>query len=345
MKVSIGLPTYNHGKYLRSALDALLLQTFRDFELIISDNASTDDTEVICWEYMRRDERVKYIRYPHMVNGWKNRNRTIEMARGKYVMNACSDDIYASTFLEKCVAVLDSDESVVLCHSGTDLMNEEGKIYGRYKNPCDVTSDNRAQRILNVMCSLDLCNSYMGVMRTDAVHKTQLFRTDVHSADSLFLAEMSLLGKFYEIQETLFLRRLERPGRTPEEWMFWQDAGILPPYNGVLLPWIHWTRAHIDLVLLSDLPSEDKEELLSVIPKIFIGRWGHMMSAELNHAFNRINYGILSQRWQDKNPSPGGVMVKRFEAKSIMRTLDEGHFIFGNIQGMDKAIETILTWG
>ena len=63
-KVSIGMPVYNGEGFIHKALDSVQAQTFSDFELIISDNASTDATAEICKEYERRDKRIQYIRQP-----------------------------------------------------------------------------------------------------------------------------------------------------------------------------------------------------------------------------------------------------------------------------------------
>ena len=80
--VSIGLPVYNGEHFLRSSLDSLLAQRFADFELIISDNASTDSTGAICSEYAARDSRVRYSRLPQNIGGVANHNRVRELARG-----------------------------------------------------------------------------------------------------------------------------------------------------------------------------------------------------------------------------------------------------------------------
>jgi len=63
-KVSIGMPAYNGAKYIREALDSLLAQTFTDFELIISDKGSTDETEAVCLKYVAHDKRIRYLRQP-----------------------------------------------------------------------------------------------------------------------------------------------------------------------------------------------------------------------------------------------------------------------------------------
>jgi glycosyltransferase involved in cell wall biosynthesis len=83
-RVSIGLPVFNGEKYLAEALDSILSQTYRDFKLIISDNASTDRTEQICREYAAKDRRIRYYRNEKNIGAPKNFNRVFELSSGKY---------------------------------------------------------------------------------------------------------------------------------------------------------------------------------------------------------------------------------------------------------------------
>src|SRR5688572_4039391 len=83
-KVSIGMPIYNGEKYIRRALDSLLDQTLTDFELIISDNASTDETRRICLEYASKDERIRYYRNDVTIEAVPNFNRVLNYASGQY---------------------------------------------------------------------------------------------------------------------------------------------------------------------------------------------------------------------------------------------------------------------
>lgn len=96
--VSIGMPVYNGGRYVKAALEAVLAQTFRDFELIISDNASTDATEAICREYAARDPRIHYSRNGENLGAARNSNRTVELATGQYFKWAHHDDLCAPEF-------------------------------------------------------------------------------------------------------------------------------------------------------------------------------------------------------------------------------------------------------
>lgn len=108
--VSIGLPVYNGGNHLREALASLLNQRFVDFELIISDNASTDDTADIVREFQRRDSRIRYIRQPSNIGPAENYLAVLREARAGLFMWAAHDDIWADNWLEVLTASLTPDD-------------------------------------------------------------------------------------------------------------------------------------------------------------------------------------------------------------------------------------------
>lgn len=111
--VSIGMPVYNGEKFLRGALEALLNQTFGDFELIVSDNASTDATQAICCEYAARDSRIRYIRQPENRGGLWNFDFVLQEARGTYFLWAAVDDLWSPDFLEALRACLEAHPEAV----------------------------------------------------------------------------------------------------------------------------------------------------------------------------------------------------------------------------------------
>src|SRR6267142_2279410 len=117
-KVSIGLPVYNGEKYLRFALNSVLQQTHDDFELIISDNASTDATQKICREYAAKDQRIRYDRNETNIGAVGNYNRVFELGRGEFFKWASHDDEFHPSLIEKCLKVFEqSPASAVLVFS------------------------------------------------------------------------------------------------------------------------------------------------------------------------------------------------------------------------------------
>src|SRR5690348_7532956 len=113
--VSVGLPVYNGALYLSRAVDSLLAQSFGDFEIIISDNASTDDTERICRAYAARDPRIRYVRSDTNRGLLWNFRRVLELARAPYFKWMAHDDECEPDLLRRCVDELDADPGLVLC--------------------------------------------------------------------------------------------------------------------------------------------------------------------------------------------------------------------------------------
>jgi glycosyltransferase involved in cell wall biosynthesis len=114
-EVSIGMPVYNGEMLIRQALDSVLEQTFADFELIISDNGSTDGTEAICRKYADCDQRVRYVRQPENRGGSFNFQFVLNEAHGKYFMWAAHDDTWGTDFVSSCIKILNSNTNVFAC--------------------------------------------------------------------------------------------------------------------------------------------------------------------------------------------------------------------------------------
>lgn len=125
-KVSIGMPVYNGGRFIRKALDSLLAQTFTDFELIISDNASTDATQEICMEYAARDNRIGYIRQPINMGGFLNFKFVLEQAKGEYFKWCAADDYIGSAdYLSEMVVAI--EQGFECAFSDTDVVSSNGQ--------------------------------------------------------------------------------------------------------------------------------------------------------------------------------------------------------------------------
>jgi glycosyltransferase involved in cell wall biosynthesis len=145
--VSIGMPTYNDEKYVRSAVDDLLAQTFGDFELVISDNASTDKTEEICRDYAAKDRRVRYYRQTANIGPQNNFLFVLSQARGEFFMWAASDDRWDKDFVRVLLAALRGDESCVSAFCPFMYVDEDGHSLGSAKE-FDFSGRHALSRIL-----------------------------------------------------------------------------------------------------------------------------------------------------------------------------------------------------
>jgi len=205
-RVTIGVPVYNGERFLRQCLDSLLAQTYRDFVLVISDNASTDGTQQICEAYARADRRVRYHRNRVNIGLYGNFNLLLERVRTPFVKLSSADDFWAPTMLADAMEEMERDPSLALCHPRAVLVDEHGREIRRYERSLQLMEDDPAVRFRRVLAELGLVNQLMGVMRT-AVVRSMLPLMKQPLADSVFVAELSLHGKIMELPKFQYFRR------------------------------------------------------------------------------------------------------------------------------------------
>ena len=116
-RISIGIPVYNGEKFIRKCIESVLQQTYKNFELIISDNASTDSTPDICKEFLKKDNRITFVRQNENMGPNWNFNFPLEKANGEYFVWLVADAIISPEFIEKNIAVLESQDNTVGCIS------------------------------------------------------------------------------------------------------------------------------------------------------------------------------------------------------------------------------------
>lgn len=205
--VSVGLPVYNGAKFLAQAIESILCQSFGDLELIISDNASTDSTQEICEGYARTDHRIIYFRKPANVGVTGNWNFVAEKARGKFFKWASANDFVDPQFLAKTLAVLEQDESAVLCYGRTWLVDETTNERQLYRYDTAVTDDRPSARFARVCRTFKLNNPQSGLFRLDVLRQTRLNRP-YPASDMVLLAELALFGHFRMVPDVLLYRRI-----------------------------------------------------------------------------------------------------------------------------------------
>ena len=240
-KISIGLPVYNGARYLRRTIETILAQSFPDFELILLDNASTDETPDICQTYAAVDNRIRVLRNRHNIGAVPNWNLALGMARFPYFKWAAYDDVHEATFLEKTYAVMEADGGVVLCHTQSRFVDEDeqdlpfdpvrNSYVDRLQNkragapmPGRATSKDPVQRFRDIFLHTVRCVDQHGLIRTDVLRKTAKLRS-YFGSDRALLVELALYGRFHEVQEPLFLKRdhgstsLNLPEHEKQRWI------------------------------------------------------------------------------------------------------------------------------
>lgn len=208
-QVSIGLPVYNGQDFLEEAIESILSQDYRDFELIISDNASEDRTAEICEHFCRRDARIRFYRTEANRGAAWNYNRVFELSSGSFFKWQAHDDICLPRFLSRCVETFhQAPSSAVLVYPKAEIIDAEGNSNPRlHPESLEARDPAPYHRLATVLRKLNMACPVFGLVRSSALEKTRLIGQFVAS-DYVLLAELAMLGEIWEVPETLFQRRV-----------------------------------------------------------------------------------------------------------------------------------------
>jgi len=231
---------FNGERFLSEALDSVLAQTFRDFELVISDNASTDRTEQICRSYASHDPRVQYYRSNINRGAAWNHNRVFELARGEYFKWWSHDDLCAPEFLERCVTVLDGDPGVVLCFARTQIIDAERQPVTKWVISTIACADSLRphQRFRGVLNPKHWCFPVYGLGRASFLGQTRLIGNYTGS-DGVLLADLALRGRFHEIPSALSFNR-DHPSRSIRMYSMYTAPTWYDPNLKGKVAFPHW---------------------------------------------------------------------------------------------------------
>lgn len=250
-RVSVGLPVRNGERFLAETLTSLLAQDHEDFELVVSDNASTDGTEEICRAAARADRRVRYLRQERNLGANANYNAVVAAARGPYFRWAAHDDRCAPGYLSEVVGLLDADPDAVLAHTATVLIDADGEplrpdgdhlvtLDGeRYDPPDPIGSQRRltdprpSVRFADVLLRSAWCFEVFGLTRREVLLTTPLHRP-FYGTDKVLLAELALRGTVLHSERPLWQRRCH--SGTSTRLGTWQKARWADPDGLVPVP-------------------------------------------------------------------------------------------------------------
>ena len=239
-RVSIGMPVFNGESYLEETLESILIQTFQDFELIISDNASTDKTKDICQAYAVQDSRIQYYCNEQNLGAAKNYNQVFALSSGEYFKWVAHDDPCAPRCLETCVNILDREPEIIMCYPKTILIDEHGDIIEYHHDGFNLYSSKPYERLQKSFYVSAWCHPVFGLIRADVLKRTGLIGSYA-SSDKVLLGELAILGKCYEVPEYLAYRRLH-PQISTRVYITdaAMDAWFDPTTKSVLAP--RWRR-------------------------------------------------------------------------------------------------------
>jgi glycosyltransferase involved in cell wall biosynthesis len=260
------LPVFNGESYVRKAIEAHLAQSYGDFELIISDNASTDSTAAICDEYARIDSRVRVVRQHVNCGVNLNHMKVFAIAQGEFFRWAAVDDIPSADLLDHAITLLDQDPALVVYVPDTANIDESGTLTRRLERTLDLRSASAIERVAGVLSNEYQMVFGQGLMRRSTLLSTSC-RWNYFGWDFILLHELALRGQFCNVEGPLLYRRLHagsaaRATRKIAEVRRWVDPTVR---SRILLPHWKWTWERVRAVLSCTLPIRDRLKLLSLV--------------------------------------------------------------------------------
>jgi len=211
--VSIAIAAYNRAHLIGRTLDSLLRQTVQDFELLITDDSTSDDTGEVCKRYAAADPRVRYFRNERRLGHGGNCSRVLSMCRGEFVVLAGDDDIYHTCFLQRLLEMMRRWPTVSIAACGVDRIDQNDVVVQQFPHEHFASEPlSSTLRTANRMLWSGYGALSTGLCRRDMLMRTLLFRPIVDDEwdeiDLLFLFEMALQGDVVNIPDVLLYKRL-----------------------------------------------------------------------------------------------------------------------------------------
>ncbi len=218
--ITIGIPVFNGDEFIKRRIDSIVNQTYSNFEIIISDNASTDDTSRICQSIINKEKNIHYYLQKKNIGSTNNFNFLIKNASGKYFVLAAVDDIWEPTFLEKNVAILESNSKIVgsigevKYFGGSEKKHEQSKIIQVLKKIVRKQDVNVLEKHVQSVSGEynQKINKYFrfnqgsfvyGLFRTSAIQK-KIIPVPLSAWDLAFILNILKFGDLHVIDEILF---------------------------------------------------------------------------------------------------------------------------------------------
>jgi glycosyltransferase involved in cell wall biosynthesis len=229
-RVSVCIPTYNRAAYLRETIESVLAQTFVDFRLVVSDNASTDETPAVVAGF--DDPRIVYSRLEENIGLVPNHERCLELADTEFVAVLPDDDTLRPDMLESAVAVLDEHPRVGLVHSAFDLVDADGRTVGTnvdwtaLATAEDVYEAGR-DYIRNAVATSIRVHVSTAVFRTAALPELRFDPRDHPPVDLALMLRIALEWDVYFVARPLAAIRLHRESFSASNGGTYTDTGFI----------------------------------------------------------------------------------------------------------------------
>jgi glycosyltransferase involved in cell wall biosynthesis len=319
--VAIGMPVYNEATYIGKAIESVLKQEFTDFQLIISDNASTDETLAICQEYAAKDSRIRIINNNINVGALENFQKVFRESNSEYFVWISGHDLWHRQFLLKCVAGFNENPTAVLFHSKCTWIDDQEQELGFIGRGVDTRELDPVSRFQIVLWGMGYGSPVYGLIRSSTLKQATL-GTSVVGADNILLNELSLLGDIAYLDEPLqYIRKLADFGSW-EQYITRIFNRPLSEFSGMDLFW-SMTYEYLKIIYKHVSDNHTRNILSASVVSCLVTKYKWILSGlansnpqsanEILAAEERINYAFsqltqvgqnIESLWQDYHFSP-----------------------------------------
>jgi glycosyltransferase involved in cell wall biosynthesis len=202
--VSIGMPVYNEARFIDASLGSLRQQDYPNLEIVVCDNASSDDTVSICERHARDDARVRIVRADRNVGAIANFQRALDESKGSYFMWAAGHDLWSPDLISACTALLQANDKACVAFGSSCWIDADGALLARASGWSDTRGMDPLARFFTVFWGN--MHPVLGVMRTADLRAC----TPLHQltgGDLVLLSRLSLRGDFLHATPALWSRR------------------------------------------------------------------------------------------------------------------------------------------
>ncbi|WP_405240835.1 glycosyltransferase family 2 protein [Lentisalinibacter orientalis] len=208
VKVTVGIPVFNGERWLAETIESVLRQTLQEIEVIVSDNASTDDSWRIAQDIAAGDERVQCYRNAENLGVFRNLDRTFELSSTPYFKWCAVGDVVEKSFLEKALEILEQRNEVMLVYSATGFIGRYAHQPSVHDLDASLESFDAVERYRAYFSSRGLNSPFHGLIRSRALARTSLNRA-FRGSDLCLIAALLLQGPFVRLPDKLLYRRIE----------------------------------------------------------------------------------------------------------------------------------------
>jgi len=271
--VSVGMPVYNEGRFIRESLDSILAQDYQNLEIIISDNGSTDETVSICREYAQLDKRVRYSRFDSNVGASKNFTSVLERASGKYFMWAAGHDLWSENLIAETVRILEIHPDAALSFGSAVWVDENGDVFGRESGWSDTRGMDPIARFFTILWGN--MHPVLAVIRRSYLCEIPRIHSCAGS-DLIILSELALKGDFiHAIKATWFRREFRGLESHKEKLKRYKNKEYKLITSSVdkIFPLLRLPFELMRVVIRSDLKKLEKLIVLVALFPAFVARY------------------------------------------------------------------------